>query len=88
MTLSVSEFDEFVMLLRSHDWFYEWSDDHRVWVRGKEAERIIAERAKRDPILTDLYKSYSSEVHTPSGNVSYIEDLIKQKRKEIEECDD
>lgn len=80
MTLSVSEFDEFVMLLRSH----EWSDDHSVWVRGKEAERIIKERAKIDPILTDLYTSYRSKKHAPSGNVSCIEELIKQKRKEIE----
>ena len=83
MTLSVSEFDEFVMLLRSHDWLYEWSDDQSVWVRGKEAERIIKERAKIDPILTDLYTSYRSKIHAPSGNVSCIEESIKQKRKEI-----
>ena len=23
--------------LRSHDWFYDYSDDHRVWQQGRDA---------------------------------------------------
>ena len=28
-------------LCGSHDWTYEYSDDFRVWQRGKESERQI-----------------------------------------------
>ena len=28
--------EEYFKELRSHDWFYEYSDDHSVWKRGLE----------------------------------------------------
>lgn len=28
-------------LMRQHDWYYERSDDHRVWKRGREAEAKV-----------------------------------------------
>ena len=32
-------------LLRSHDWFYDYSDDHSVWSRGqRENDAINAEQ--------------------------------------------
>lgn len=33
-----TQLDEYISKLKSHDWFYEFSDDHSVWQRGK-AER-------------------------------------------------
>ena len=27
--------------LKSHDWYYEYSDDHRVWRHGKEQREEI-----------------------------------------------
>ena len=27
--------------LKSHDWYYGYSDDHRVWSRGEEEHRRI-----------------------------------------------
>ena len=32
---------ELEQLMKSHDWFYEWSDDHGVRERGKQSFSII-----------------------------------------------
>lgn len=28
--------DEYIKTLKTHDWFYDRSDDHRVWKKGQE----------------------------------------------------
>ena len=33
-------------MLIKHDWFYEYSDDHRAWLAGKEALDAIKAKAK------------------------------------------
>lgn len=32
--------------LRTHDWFYQFSDDHSVWERGRKESRQINELIK------------------------------------------
>lgn len=39
--------DDYINMLKNHDWFYEYSDDHRMWVRGKDQRAAILE-AKKD----------------------------------------
>ena len=34
-------------LLKSHDWSYEFSDDHRVWKRGTDERNAINQEQKR-----------------------------------------
>ena len=34
-------------LLKAHDWSYEFSDDHRVWQRGREERSAIDQEQKR-----------------------------------------
>lgn len=31
------EQENYIKLLKSHDWYYDYSDDHSVWRRGSEA---------------------------------------------------
>jgi len=53
------EMEEYLKLLKSHDWTYEYSDDHRVWKRGSEqASKIRALGDKVDPDR-ELYKKHS-----------------------------
>lgn len=41
---------EYVSLLLTHDWDYEWCDDYRVWTRGKEQrQRLMQLMAAIDP---------------------------------------
>lgn len=42
--------DDYINMLKSHDWFYDYSDDHSVWVRGKAQRGAILEAKKElDP---------------------------------------
>ena len=38
--------DDYINMLKSHDWFYDYSDDHSVWVRGKAQRGAILEARK------------------------------------------
>ena len=45
--------------LAAHDWFYEFSDDHRVWGNGRNQEARLRLMAKTlDPDLT-IWKQYA-----------------------------
>ena len=64
---------EFYKLLNSHDWKYEFSDDHSQWQRGREQrkqiERVLA-KTKDDPEFGALFKQFSSWAFDPHGDIS------------------
>lgn len=33
-------------LLKGHDWYYGYSDDHSVWQRGRQQEAVIRQRLR------------------------------------------
>jgi len=37
------------MKVKSHDWYYQYSDDHRMWVKGKDQRHVI------DNMMRDLF---------------------------------
>ena len=39
---------EFYDAVERHDWFYEMSDDHRVWVNGEAARARLENEASTD----------------------------------------
>ena len=44
------EMDEYVALLKQHDWHFAYSDDRRIWLEGKERyDKLLHLRAKLDP---------------------------------------
>lgn len=56
--------EEFEALLRDHDWYYDYSDDHRVWQRGK-AKGLMIMSARQELIeqgfdkqAEELYNKY------------------------------
>ena len=53
------EMEEYIKMLKSHDWTYDYSDDHSVWKRGSaEADAIRSLGDKVDPDR-ELYKKHS-----------------------------
>lgn len=51
--------DDYRDALAAHDWFYEFSDDHRVWGNGRNQEARLRLMAKTlDPDLT-IWKQYA-----------------------------
>ena len=50
---------EFFRLVENHDWFYQYSDDHRVWQRGQtQWERI--QSLGTDPELTPILDAWAA----------------------------
>lgn len=35
------EFDQFMSRLRKHDWFYSFSDDHKVYIKGDNEQKAL-----------------------------------------------
>ena len=57
-TISLSEYQA---RLIAHDWSYDYSDDNRVWKRGREEHQKLQEYAKLSEAHMDLYKVYYQE---------------------------
>lgn len=53
--------DEYIKLLQCHDWYYVFSDDHRVWLAGEAQYKRIMELSKLyDPTL-EIFRQYMKE---------------------------
>ncbi len=37
------QIDEYIKLLKQHDWTYDYSDDHRAWTKGKEQRKVLTQ---------------------------------------------
>lgn len=58
---------EFWSICKSHDWFYAYSDDHRVYTAGNTAELWINAIAKANgQTYADLLKAWRDHVAQPS----------------------
>jgi hypothetical protein len=59
-----ADLTELERLLKSHDWYYQYSDDHTVWQRGSaQAEEIRRQKdiccgLGLDSIANELYNKY------------------------------
>tara|TARA_E500000178_G_C16312779_1_gene441275 strand:+ start:163 stop:399 length:237 start_codon:yes stop_codon:yes gene_type:complete len=61
------------------DWFYDYSDDHSVWNRGKERDNELRRIAEGSPILEKIYSDFRyrytrGEIERPQLS-DYIEEI-------------
>ena len=61
------------------DWFYDYSDDHSVWTRGKNRDRELSQIADGSPILEKIYSDFRyrytrGEIERPQLS-DYIEEI-------------
>lgn len=59
MPLNTINLDQFREMLQRHDWFYSWSDDHRVWSSGENYSNLIRNLAKNGN--DDWKRAYNTE---------------------------
>jgi hypothetical protein len=55
--------DKLIELLRNHDWYFEYSDDHKVWQRGVTQRAAInaeAERLGRPDLVEQAFEEYKA----------------------------
>ena len=50
--------DDYLKLLKAHDWTYQYSDDHGVWRKGSQAAQNLVNLANNDAKLKSLYTDY------------------------------
>jgi len=53
--MNLKDFDKKLSL---HDWFYDYSDDGRVWRAGLQAREEIEIIAKKSPEHQELYRTW------------------------------
>lgn len=56
------DLNEYYDELCHHDWFYSYSDDHRVWKRGHSREaflRAIAQESEEHKRLWEQFNNYA-----------------------------
>lgn len=41
-----AEFDAFMVRIRQHDWFYSFTDDSKVYIKGDNEQKALAEIAE------------------------------------------
>jgi len=55
--------ENLIKLLRNHDWYFEYSDDHKVWQRGVMQRAEInaeAERLGRPELVEQAFEEFKA----------------------------
>jgi hypothetical protein len=53
--------EEFLKLLKKHDWTYQHTDDHTVWQAGNSSWNRIQNLMKMHPELRKVYDKFKEE---------------------------
>jgi hypothetical protein len=53
---------EYFKELQSHDWYYEYSDDHSVWTKGKNNLGRLQAAAQENEAMLRMYNDYADYV--------------------------
>jgi hypothetical protein len=59
MVMNLQEFDT---LLARHDWYYAYSDDHRVWSNGEASQEKIRQAVKLSENHLTLYNAWVNSI--------------------------
>lgn len=81
---TIEEFAAYIKALSQHDWYYDYSDDHRVYSAGKHQQDRLIGQAQCHSIYRDAYQAYYA--HTYSGqdfSVDKRDRVIEQLRQQI-----
>jgi hypothetical protein len=49
---------EYYDALKNHDWHYQYSDDHRVYLAGERERSNLLSHARRSPEHQKLYQEF------------------------------
>ena len=54
-----------INLLKSHDWYYHYSDDHSKWLNGVQSEQAINDAMRELGNTDDIKKLYYQHMPAP-----------------------
>ena len=67
--------EEYLGELERHDWFYSYTDDHRVWRLGRDNLARLKSIAQENPKLLALYNAYSEYMFGYGNKPTLTEDV-------------
>ncbi len=67
------EASEFFSLLEKHDWFYQYSDDHRAWEKGSTESKRLQAIIQENDMFTRMYLTYSDYMFKPLDEREVLE---------------
>jgi len=70
------DIQEFFKLLENHDWYYQYSDDHRAWTKGRNENQRLQSIIQEVPLYTKMYLAMSDYMFKP---LEERKDLVKPK---------
>lgn len=88
MPISLAAFNEYVNQLSNHDWYFEFSDDHRAYNQGNERHKMLVTKAKTHPIYQEAFSAYnvfgtSTDSGALIGRISRRDVIIDGLRTQI-----
>ena len=54
--------EQYVLRLKSHDWYYEYSDDHNVWSRGIREKDDLRRLQEKYDINYEIWNKYAPDM--------------------------
>jgi hypothetical protein len=54
--------EEYQAKLKAHDWYYDYSDDHSVWRRGKAERQELWELANESDEFMQMFCEYRDKM--------------------------
>jgi len=77
---------EFFEELTKFDWYFEMSDDHRVWTKGvRKLDELKAEAAK-DPVKQEMLSAWNHHMYSGSA-FGFKADSQRAPKPQLEDFD-
>ncbi len=70
-------FEAFMVLLKNFDFYYSYSDDIRVYRRGKSQEEEIDKIRKTAPQFEEVYNHWLKNYTTKDGDAEAVQKLAE-----------
>jgi len=71
---------EYFKQLRYHDWYYNYSDDHRVWKAGSANYDLIRDKSKENVIYKRMYNEFTKWMNS-ERELPVIEEFINYDKE-------
>jgi hypothetical protein len=68
------ELEEFYTMLEGHDWYFDYSDDHRAWDKGRKERYAIQAKMQENDKLRKLWEAYADYIWKRTDEKPNIDD--------------
>lgn len=73
---------DYWLMLNGHDWYYDYSDSHAIWVRGSGQEAKLRAIARQSPEHNKMFEGFRT--HMFSGSTFNSEKKLKPEKPDAE----